>query len=106
MRATALQDASRPPVTTESREASWSAPVLWRFLTAAACSRVSTRPKAAEGHRTPRRFAFAGDYRIARSVLECASPLTLSDGGAVQQGEHSPESGGGPPHSKTLRVGR
>ena len=33
--------------------------------------------KAVEGHRSPRREAFAYDLRIARSVLECASPLAL-----------------------------
>jgi hypothetical protein len=33
--------------------------------------------KAAEGRRTPRRFALAGDLRILRQLLECASPLAL-----------------------------
>ena len=33
--------------------------------------------KAAEGRRSPRREAFACDLRIARSVLDCASPLAL-----------------------------
>ena len=34
--------------------------------------------KAAEGRRSPRREAFASDLRIARSIVECASPLALS----------------------------
>jgi hypothetical protein len=33
--------------------------------------------KAVEGHRTPRREAFADDSQTARSVLDCASPLAL-----------------------------
>src|ERR1039458_5471750 len=33
--------------------------------------------KAAEGRRSPRRQALAGDTRTARSLLDCASPLTL-----------------------------
>ena len=33
--------------------------------------------KAVEGHRTPRREAFADDSRTAQSVLDCASPLAL-----------------------------
>jgi hypothetical protein len=36
--------------------------------------------KAAEGRRSPRREAYAGDLRTARSVMECASPLALSGG--------------------------
>jgi hypothetical protein len=39
--------------------------------------RVKVPGRAAEGHRSPRREAFACDSRIARSVLECASPLAL-----------------------------
>ena len=36
--------------------------------------------KAVEGHRSPRRCRECLRSRIARSVLECASPLALSDG--------------------------
>ncbi len=35
------------------------------------------RAKAAEGRRTPGRFAPAGPLRSRASVLECASPLAL-----------------------------
>jgi hypothetical protein len=37
--------------------------------------------KAVEGHRSPRRWRVHGDARIARSVLEYASPLALWAGG-------------------------
>ena len=33
--------------------------------------------KAVEGHRSPRRWRVHGDARLARSVLECASPMAL-----------------------------
>ena len=33
--------------------------------------------KAAEGRRTPRRFAHMGDVLIRASVLDCARPLAL-----------------------------
>jgi hypothetical protein len=35
------------------------------------------RRKAAEGCRSPRRFAFAGVTAIRASVLDCGSPLPL-----------------------------
>jgi hypothetical protein len=35
--------------------------------------------KAAEGSRSPKREAFLGDLQTARSVMECASPLALSE---------------------------
>jgi hypothetical protein len=41
---------------------------------------IEVAGKAAEGRRSPRREAFTGDLRIARSVLECASPLALWKG--------------------------
>jgi hypothetical protein len=37
----------------------------------------TTLGKAAEGRRSPRREAYPGDLRTARSVMECASPLAL-----------------------------
>jgi len=41
------------------------------------------RNKAVEGHRTPRRWRDHDDARLARSVLECASPLALGADGAA-----------------------
>jgi hypothetical protein len=41
------------------------------------CPEVVCREEAAEARRSPRRTAFAGDLRIARSVTECACPLAL-----------------------------
>jgi hypothetical protein len=38
---------------------------------------IARPAKAAEGRRTPRRFAFAWARRIRGSVLERASPLAL-----------------------------
>jgi hypothetical protein len=61
--------------------------VKWKTLYA--------RGKAAEGCRSPRREAFTGDLRTARSVLECASPLALSGGGAKNgAGDKSPAAQG------------
>jgi hypothetical protein len=42
---------------------------------------IQVAGKAAEGWRSPRREAFTDDTRTARSVLECASPLALWEGG-------------------------
>jgi hypothetical protein len=42
-------------------------------------SPLYARSRAVEGHRSPRREALADDSRTARSVLECASPLALSN---------------------------
>jgi hypothetical protein len=39
--------------------------------------------KAAEGRRSPKRWRAAPEVRRTRSVLECASPLALSGGGAM-----------------------
>jgi hypothetical protein len=43
-----------------------------------ATGRARAKSKAAEGRRTPRRFAHAGASERRASVLECASPLALS----------------------------
>ena len=51
---------------------------LWRFRSILAQSSVAG--KAAEGRRTPRRWRVCNGHRIARSVLECSSPLELCPG--------------------------
>jgi hypothetical protein len=38
---------------------------------------VQDAGKAVEDYRSPRRSAFEGGFRTARSVLECSSPLEL-----------------------------
>jgi hypothetical protein len=50
---------------------------------------LCARGKAAEGCRSPKREAFTGGLRIARNVLECASPLALSGGAAKTERELS-----------------
>ncbi len=46
-----------------------------RFLAVARAAR--TRGKAAEGCRTPKRFASTGIFQNLRQLLDCASPLAL-----------------------------
>ena len=52
-RTTALQDAGARDARPLTREASWSAPVLWRFVR---CGKSRRARKAVEDHRTPERW--------------------------------------------------
>jgi hypothetical protein len=98
-RAAALRDAAARTGRRHQREASRSAPALWRFLPfrqpcffllVAKNLRFGhdflrydlpngrrVLPKAAEGRRTPRRWRVNRSPPPARSVPECASPLAL-----------------------------
>jgi hypothetical protein len=65
------QQSYSPPGEGETFAASWECRVTelaGQFLFPIA------RGKAVEGRRSPRRKAFAGGVRTARSVLDCASP--------------------------------
>jgi tetratricopeptide (TPR) repeat protein len=56
----------------------------------------------------PERAAWQRVFESRASVLECASPLALSGGmaGSEESSASEGKSGGGPPHSKTLRAVR
>jgi len=82
-RAAALQDAKRSPAAHELREASWSAPVLWRFGPAGG-TRGATR----------------NDFAVSTTDITIGSWLRAKSGCVRSQ------SGGGLAHSKTRSVHR